>query len=113
MTGANKKHFGVPKMPRATPLNTKPRPSFLPAPQSKVSSVIPVSAAPTLGHSIKDGFGLGFGSAIAHRMVSGIFGAPTVTAVLPHDPTPFEQCVAENRDDIGVCAHLAEKKGSK
>ena len=60
---------------------------------------------------MKDGFGLGFGSAIAHRMVSGIFGAPTVATVAA--PTAFEQCVAEHRDDIALCAHLAEKKTTK
>lgn len=99
-------------MPRIAQSN-KPR---LPAPQSKVSSVIPVpAAAPTLGQSMKDGFGLGIGSAIAHRVVSGIFGAPTVNTVAapPREPTAFEQCVAEHRDDIALCAHLAEKKSGK
>ena len=63
---------------------------------------------------MKDGFGLGIGSAIAHRVVSGIFGAPTVnTVAAPREPTAFEQCVAEHRDDIGICAHLAEKKSGK
>lgn len=76
---------------------------------------VPMStAAPTIGQSMKDGFGLGFGSAIAHRMVSGIFGAPTVnTVAAPAQPTAFEQCVAEHRDDIALCAHLAEKKSNK
>lgn len=82
----------------------------LPAPQSKVNTIIP-AAAPTLGQSLKDGFGLGMGSAIAHRMVSGIFGSPSVT--VQREPTAFEQCVAEHRDDVALCAHLAEKKNSK
>jgi hypothetical protein len=74
--------------------------------------VIP-AAAPTFGQSIKDGFGMGVGSAIAHRMVSGLFGAPTVNTVAAAAPTAFEQCIAEHRDDIALCSHLAEKKSGK
>jgi hypothetical protein len=71
--------------------------------------------APSLGQSIKDGVGLGIGSAIGHRIVSSIFGAPSVsvTAAHPQVPTAFEKCLVENRDDVALCAHLAEKTGSK
>jgi hypothetical protein len=83
-----------------------------PAPPAKVSS--PPVYAPTLGQSLKDGFGLGFGSAIAQRMVSGIFGAPTIQTVpAKAEPTAFEQCVAEHRDDVAICAHLAQNKNSQ
>lgn len=68
---------------------------------------------PTLGQSMKDGFGLGVGSAIAHRLVAGIFGAPTVAVAQAREPTAFEQCVAEHRDDIALCTHLAEKSAPK
>lgn len=81
----------------------------LPSKPRMVAPHVPVVAAPTLGQSLKDGFGLGFGSAIAQRMVSGIFGAPTIqTVAAPRETTAFEQCVAEHRDDIALCAHLAE-----
>lgn len=85
----------------------------VPAPQSTVSSVMPLPSGtgPTLGQSIKDGFGLGIGSAIGHRIVSGIFGAPTVNVTTaPREPTAFEKCISEHRDDVALCAHLAEKK---
>lgn len=77
------------------------------------------AATPTLGQSIKDGFGLGIGSAIGQRIVSGIFGAPTVAvtaAPAPREPTAFEKCVAEKRlahDDIALCAHLADAGAKK
>lgn len=76
---------------------------------------LPSGAGPSLGQSIKDGFGLGIGSAIGHRIVSGIFGAPTVNvaAAAPREPTAFEKCVADHRDDIALCAHLAEKQGPR
>ena len=80
------------------------------APHSKVSSVMP---APSLGQSIKDGIGLGIGSAIGHRIVSSIFGAPTVSVAAQHVPTAFEKCIVENRDDVALCAHLAEKPDAK
>ena len=86
--------------------NTNYRPS--PAPTHISTSV---AQGPTLGQSIKDGFGLGIGSAIGHRIVSGVFGAPSVTTI--KEPTAFEQCIAKNRDDIAVCAHLAEKQDHK
>ena len=48
-------------------------------PSSSVGHPVPsVSAAPSLGQSVKEGFGLGVGSAVAHRVVASIFGAPTV-----------------------------------
>ena len=70
-------------------------------------------APPSLGQSIKDGFGLGMGSAIGQRLVSSLFGTPTIQIAPAPAPkreiTAFEQCIAEHRDDVAVCAHLAEK----
>ena len=65
-----------------------------------------MSTTQTLGQSIKQGFGFGIGSAIAHR----IFGPSTVAVSQKTEPTAYEQCIAEHRDDIALCAHLAEKK---
>ncbi len=79
---------------------------------------------PTLGQSMKDGFGLGVGSAIAQRVVSGIFGAPTVniqqsdTSVIKQEPIKvvgkfdkkaFEACMEENYNNYDSCKkHLEE-----
>ncbi len=65
--------------------------------------------APTLGQTIKEGFGFGMGSAIAHR----IFGAkPTVvvqqppapsTEGAPTFPAEYVQCMKESNDDKEAC----------
>jgi hypothetical protein len=51
----------------------------------------------TLAQSMKEGFGLGAGSAIAHRVVASIFGAPTVNTVITgsSQPTPKQPCEKE------------------
>jgi hypothetical protein len=95
-------------MPRSVAAKyTAPRPA--PAP---IHHVIP---APTIGQSIKDGFGLGVGVSLANRLVTGIFGPPTVqtqqTVIQKNVPTAFEQCIAENSGDVSVCAHLAGASG--
>lgn len=51
-------------------------------PLSGVGTYSP-SPAPTFGQSMKDGFGLGVGSAIAQRVVSSVLGAPTVNVSSP------------------------------
>jgi hypothetical protein len=82
--------------------------SYIPATPAPVRHVTP---APTIGQSIKDGFGVGIGVSLANRLVSGIFGPPTIqtqqTVIQKNMPTAFEQCIAENRGDVAVCAHLA------
>jgi hypothetical protein len=86
--------------------------------------VAPVTSAPSfatqqpqqssLGQSMKDGFGMGIGSAIAHRAVSAVFGAPKVemiglekkdaaSATTILQPTPYEQCMKYNTNDHETC----------
>lgn len=52
-------------------------------------------SAPSLGQSIKEGFGLGAGSAIAHRVVTSILGAPTVTLSQPAPEKKADPCERE------------------
>ena len=88
-------------MPRVATPKHKTNPLPLPVVQYK---------PPSVGQSMKEGFGLGIGVSLANRLVSGIFGPPTVQSVVTTtNPTvtAFEQCIAEHRDDIGACAHLA------
>jgi hypothetical protein len=54
---------------------------------------MPILTPPSLGQSLKDGFGLGVGSAIAQRMVTSVFGPPTVNTVVTN---PVQQA---NRED--------------
>jgi hypothetical protein len=45
---------------------------------------------------MKEGFGLGAGSAIAHRVVASIFGPPTVNTVASPSPqAPSQPCDKE------------------
>jgi hypothetical protein len=75
------------------------------------ATMIPAYRPPTIGQSIKEGFGVGVGVSLANRIVSGIFGPPTVQTIQVSQKVPtvsaFEQCIAEHRDDVGACAHLA------
>ena len=98
-------------MPRSSSAPRSSRPLHRPTPAPTIAHHQPVAVhhtGPTLGQTIKEGFGFGVGNAIAQRVVTGFFGAPkiAVTAV----PTAYEQCIAEHRDDVALCAHLAEKK---
>jgi hypothetical protein len=45
---------------------------------SVATTAAPPPALPSFGQTMKEGFSLGVGSAIAHRVVGAIFGAPTV-----------------------------------
>lgn len=77
-------------MPRSQPSSsfkhTAPSvpPRHFTNPYSSVGHTLPTAApTQTLGQSVKEGFGLGVGSAVAHRVVASIFGAPTVNVVQP------------------------------
>jgi hypothetical protein len=96
-------------MPRVTSPSS-PRPSsFLSKPSSFVSSSPspPVQTinvqrqSTTLLGAVKEGFGWGIGISVARN----IFGGGT-----QQSPTEFERCIAEHKDDVSVCAHLAQKK---
>ena len=90
----------------------RPTPILSPTP-----AYAPPAASPTIGQAIKEGFGVGIGVSLANRVMSGLFGPPTIQVAQPaqpaqsvihqSQPTPFEQCIAEHRDDVAVCAHLA------
>jgi hypothetical protein len=54
---------------------------------------MPIITPPSLGQSLKDGFGLGVGSAIAQRMVTSVFGPPTVNTVVTN---PVQQATRED-----------------
>ena len=58
--------------------------------------VVPIAPA-TLFDSIKSGFGWSIGR--------NMFGGQK-----EKEPTEFERCLAEHREDIAYCAQFAEKK---
>ena len=51
--------------------------------------------SPSLGQSVKDGFGLGVGSAIGQRMISSLFGAPTVNVNSSQQSSSVNPCDKE------------------
>ena len=82
-------------------------------PNSTVGHPVAPVTAPTFGQSMKDGFGLGIGSAIAQRVVGSILGAPTVNVVNQSEEKPrehpcdkefnaFENCI-KTRSMEGFC----------
>lgn len=74
------------KMPNPPPVPYKPAPSPMVLPQ-----------APTMMQSMKDGFGLGLGSSIAHNVVGRMFGAPAYTPNRPTEPEK-KPCANELRE---------------
>jgi hypothetical protein len=57
---------------------------------------------PTFGQSIKDGFGFGLGSAIAHRIIGPapvVVQAPATTT----QSSEYERCMKESFNDAELC----------
>ena len=57
--------------------------------------------------AVKEGFGWGVGMQAARSLFGG--GGTQQPQPRP-EPTEFERCIAEHKDDIALCAHLAQKK---
>lgn len=91
-------------MPHSNSPVRAPPTRLLPTAQLSTPAYNHPVTTPTIGQAIKEGFGVGIGVSLANRVVSGLFGPPTIQVA---QPTPFEQCIAEHRDDVAVCAHLA------
>ena len=86
-------------MPRSSSSTSRPTshrsvPSVPRAPQSTVAQYTPPSQ-PSFGQTLKEGFALGTGSAIAHRVIGSIFGAPTVNLAAPTEKKIESPCEKE------------------
>lgn len=66
-------------------------PSF---PQSLQTTMIPVVQRPTLGQSIKDGFGLGLGASVARNLVDNWFQKPVPSQPVQTTPVSSGTSVA-------------------
>ena len=120
-------------MPRQQSSNN--RSSYTPAPKAHIyapppkiwhaSPPVPSAAAPSFMQSVKDGIGLGAGSAIGHRIIGGIFGPTSSTTMPPPVPSstqPLEkphyasdnyiQCIHENREKPELCTPFLSKDKS-
>ena len=79
------------------------RSSAAPTPSAWYSAPAP---APTLGQTVKEGFGLGLGSAVAHRVVGAVLGPPKIETVAApkqsHDL--WARCLEQTHYDVEKCA---------
>lgn len=96
-------------MPRSS---TPSRSSSVPMrPKYKPSSIVPYTPSvsqPTLGDTVKQGFGLGVGSGLGHALIGRMFGgigSPTTPTVSPSQKEPcemerksFDNCLLNNSD---------------
>lgn len=77
--------YNPPKISAPPPMKHTPAPPpaiHIPAPPPQISMM----------QSMKEGFGLGIGSSIAHNVVGRMFGAPAYT---PSQAKPQKPCAAE------------------
>lgn len=78
----------------------------------KALIIQPTHSSPSLFQTVKEGFSFGLGSAIAHRIVGGLFASPpgqTKERVI----TEYEQCLIEHRDfgdSTAMCSYLLKAK---
>jgi hypothetical protein len=96
-TAAFKKTF-TPSVPKYTPPVSAP-------------SVVSVQRDTSLFGAVKEGFGLGVGIEAARSLFGGNRSQPQ-QVIHKSEPTEFERCIAEHKDDIALCAHLAQKKSA-
>lgn len=61
------------------------------------------SQAPSFGQVVKEGFALGTGQAIAHRMIGSIFGHPTVQTTVAPSQQKIESPCEKERTAFEVC----------
>lgn len=75
-----------------------------PAPVS-ASAPLPV-ASPTLGQTIKEGFGYGVGSAVAQRVVGAFLGPQTVAVKQTQSEDLWARCLEQTHYDTEKCAQF-------
>ena len=80
-------------------------------------SPVSVQSKTTIGQSVKEGFGLGLGSAVAQRVVTAVLGPPRIATEVTPAPSPppidlWVRCLEQTQYDTEKCAQFkpAEKK---
>lgn len=95
-------------MPRNSPVPSLPfskKPSIpkVPAPSFHPPISPIVAQPPTLGQSMKEGFGLGVGMSVARNLVDGVFGTkPPAPVTAPVPQLPVQHC-AETLKALSAC----------
>ena len=87
--------------------------STLPAPQRPIT----VPERPTLGQTMKEGFGFGVGIETAKYLMGSFFGTRNYSTAPPQAPQPqtnpaYEQCLEFNKDFPDVCKPFLAKEPS-
>lgn len=59
--------------------------------------------APTLGQTVKEGFGLGLGSAVAHRVVGAVLGPPKIEMATKQSHDLWARCLEQTNYDVEKC----------
>lgn len=112
-------------MPRQQQQKSKSPQTFAPPPKIWHATP-PVSASTSIFQSMKDGIGLGMGSAIGHRIIGGFFGpstsSPPSTPSTSSNSLPIEkpfyasqsytQCVEYNKENPEICRPFLSKDKS-
>ena len=82
-----------------------------PAVQTIPDKSVPASIPRSFVQTMKDGFAIGAGSSIGHRLVSAVMGPPIIQMGPPINQTDklteYEQCI---QNDKTGCEHLLQKK---
>ena len=86
------KVFVPPKFPLATPIKIKP--FVYTSPKTPVAIPPVRTQQPTLGQTVKEGFGFGLGASVARNIVDRMFGLPSVAKVSTKS-TEYTQCIQE------------------
>lgn len=76
------------------PVVRTPVPFTSSLPQPLATSAVPVMERPTLGQSIKDGFGLGLGASVARNLVDNWFHKPAPSQPVQTTPVSSGTSVA-------------------
>ena len=85
------------KMPRSQSRQTKPTTLPTSLPRNQPASIANTSLhveQPTFGQTMKQGFGFGAGSAIAHNMIGALL-TPSISAPAPSDKKVTPPCEKE------------------
>jgi hypothetical protein len=88
----------------------KPHKNTSPAIIKKPSAVSVISERPTLGQTMKEGFGLGLGMSVAQHAVNGamnLFSAPKTSNPVENTKVQeYEKCMKYSSNDTDLCKTL-------
>lgn len=105
---------------KSTSSSLQTRPSVYAPPPKIWYSSPPTISQPSIWQSMKQGFGLGAGSEVGHRVMSSFLG-PSSQSMPPPMPSPTQpyyasdnyiQCVQVNRESPEVCKPFLSKDKS-